>query len=325
MRIGSRLCCSSDKLAAPFPAAWQPDVSSQFMTPITRVIAHALPAAGLLLALGTPAAAQNEAALRAFFEGKRVVLKIDMPGSSEGVDVRADAGRAVDFQRLGERLKAYGTALHAGETVTVTLVKPKKDLIEFQLNGGGFGTFGDDTSTYVSIRNVEKSNREKELEKRIDDERDPKRKREMRDELDDLRSRRERENRRIEAERIRAQEAKKLRIAEDRLKGGSRFNLRYSDAVPSGIRPEEVMAALGEFVDFGGDAPSQPPPAAVAGLPRKGMSRADAERIFGRPVELSERREGSLAVTRIVFVSGDQRIAAEFVEDVLVRYTITPK
>lgn len=312
MRTGSRRCCS------------RPDVSSQFMTSISRVVAHAFPAAGLLLALSSPAAAQNEEALRAFFEGKRVVLKIDMPGSSDGVDVRADAGRAVDFQRLGERLKAYGTALHGGETVTVTLVKLKKDLVEFQLNGGGFGTFGDDTSTSVSLRNVEKSNREKELEKRIDDERDPKRRREMRDELDDLRSRRERENRRIEAERIRAQEAKKIRIAEDRLKGGSRFNLRYSDAVPAGIRPEEVMAALGEFVDFGGDAPRNPP-AAVAGLPRKGMARADAERMFGRPVELSDRREGSLAVTRLVFVSGDQRIAAEFVEDVLVRYTITPK
>ena len=55
------------------------------------------------------------------------------------------------------------------------------------------------------------------------------------------------------------------------------------------------------------------------------MSRADAERAFGKPVESSDRREGSLAVARIVFVSGDQRIATEFVEDVLVRYTITPK
>jgi hypothetical protein len=35
---------------------------------------------------------------------------------------------------------------------------------------------------------------------------------------------------------------------------------------------------------------------------------------FGR-----DRREGAPAVAHVVFVSGDQRIVAEFVEDVLVR------
>ena len=293
---------------------------------LVRTIARALPVAGLVLVLVAPAAAQNEAALRAFFEGKRVTLKIDLPGTSDGVDVRPDSSRPLDFQRLGERLKAYGTAIHEGDSASVTLVKLKKDLIEFQLNGGGFGTFGDDTSTSVSIRTLDKSNREKDLEKRIDDENDARRKRELRNELEDLRDRRERENRRIEAERVRAEEVKKRRIADERLKGGSRFNLRYADAVPSGIRPDEVMAALAEYVDFSaGPRTASLPDAGIDLLPRKGMSRADAERAFGKPVESSDRREGSLAVARVVFVSGDQRIATEFVEDVLVRYTITPK
>ena len=200
--------------------------------------------------LAVPAAAQNEAALRAFFEGKRVTLKIDMPGTSDGVDVRADARRALDYQRHGDRLKTYGTAIHNRESATVTLIKVKKDLIEFQLNGGGFGTFGDDASTSVSLPYVEKSRRERELEKWIDDETDPRRKRELRRELDELRDRRERENRRIDVERARLEEIKRQRIADERLQGGSRFNLRYSDEVPSGIRPEEVMAALADYVDF---------------------------------------------------------------------------
>ena len=280
-----------------------------------------------LLMCAGPARAQDEAALRAFFEGKRVVVKIDMPGTSDGVDVHVDASRAIDYPRLGERLEAYGTAIHQNESATVTLVKMKRDLIEFQLNGGGFGTFGDDTSTSVSLRRVEKSGREKDLEKRIDDENDSRRRREMERELDNLRDRRERENHRLEAERDRLEEIKKERVAEQRLKGGSRFNVRYSGSVPAGIRPDEVMAALRDYIDL---EPASPPLAAAASesfdlLPRKGMLRADAEHAFGKPTESSATREGTLSVTRLVFLSDDRRIAAEFVEDVLVRYTMTSK
>src|SRR5262245_23780685 len=104
-----------------------------------------------------PAAAQNEDALKSYFEGKRVTVKVDMPGTSDGIDLNVGAPHALDGRRYGDRLKQYGIAIHAGESTTVTLVKVKKDLIEFQLGGGGFGTFGDDTSTSVYIAHVEKS------------------------------------------------------------------------------------------------------------------------------------------------------------------------
>src|SRR3954454_10929461 len=206
----------------------------------------------ILLALAAPAAAQTEGALKEYFEGRRVTLKMDMPGASDGVDVHADAKRAVDMGRYRNDLKRYGTAIRDGDTVTVTLVKVKKDLIEFQLAGGGYGTFGDDTSTSADLPYVEKSNKEKDLEKRIKDEDDRDRRRRLESELDELRDRRERENRRIMAERERVEERKRERIAEERLRGGSRFNLRYDDRVPAGMRPEDMMAALAEYVDFGG-------------------------------------------------------------------------
>src|SRR5438309_6266999 len=133
----------------------------------------------MLLALAAPAAAQSEAALKESFEGRRVTLKMDMPGAADGVDVRADAKRAVDMNRYRNDLKRYGTAIRDGDTVTVTLVKVKKDLIEFQLAGGGFGTFGDDTSTSVYIPHVDKSEREKGLEKRVKQETDRDRRREL--------------------------------------------------------------------------------------------------------------------------------------------------
>ena len=279
-----------------------------------------------LLTIATPAAAQDEEALRAAFEGKRVTLRIDMPGTSDGVDVQGDSRRALDYKEYGDRLKRYGTAIRAGESVTVTLVKVKKDLIELQLAGGGFGTFGDDTSTSVSIPDAKKTEREKDLERRIDEEHDRDRRRAMQRELDDLRDRRDRENRRIAVERERQSEMKRFRIAEQRLRGGSRFNLRYDDRVPEGIRPQELVAALAEFVDFGGGVRTElaPPTGDITAL-RKGMTRAEAERAFGRPSETSTRGDQSLAVTTLVFSIGDQRITADFVEDILVRYTISSK
>jgi len=285
-------------------------------------------AVAMALGTSTPAAAQTEAALKSYFEGKRVTLRLDMPGSADGVDVHADASRAVDFKRYNNDLKRYGTAIRSGDSVPITLVKVKDDLIEFHLAGGGFGTFGDDTSTSASLPLVDKSQHEKDLEKRVKNEEDRDRRRQLQSELDEVRGRRERENRRIAAERERIEEIKKERIAERRLRGGSRFNLRYKDEVPLALRPEDVMRALAEYVDFGGRTDARddvPPPAADITQLRKGMTRAEAERAFGRVVESSQRRDGNLAVTTLVFDLGDQRLAADFVEDVLVRYTITSK
>ena len=283
----------------------------------------------LLAVLASPAAAQSEGALKSYFEGTRVTLRMDMPGAADGVDVRPDAGRAIDYKEYGNDLKRYGTSIRSGDTVSVTLVKVKKDLIEFHLAGGGFGTFSDDTNTSASIPSVEKSDREKNLEKRVRDENDRERKRELQRDLDELRDRRERENRRITAERERIEERKKARIAEERLRGGSRFNLRYKGSVPPGIRPEDVIAALSEYVDFRGtDTRRDETPAAARGditQLRKGMLRADAEREFGTPAESSERREGDLTIATLIFSIGEQRVSADFVEDVLVRYTITSK
>jgi len=134
----------------------------------------------------------------------------------DGAGRIADAGRAIDYRRYGDRLKSYGTAIRAGDAAVVTMVKVKKDLIEFQLSGGGFGTFGDDTSSSVYMAHVDRSSREKELEKKVKEETDSRRKRQLQDELDNLRDRRERENRRIDAERARAEERKRERIAEFR-------------------------------------------------------------------------------------------------------------
>ncbi len=287
------------------------------------VIATAL--VGIALA-APPAEAQgpNEAEIKRHFEGKRVTLRIDMPGAADGADVRVD--RPFDAQQHGDRLRRFGTSIRSGETATITTIKVKKDLVEFQLDGGGYGTFGDDTSLSVNMPDVQKSNREKDLEAAAKRETDATRKRELQRELDDIRNARERENRRIAIDRSFAEERKRALVAERRLQGGSRFNVRFAGNVPATLNPNDIMSALGEFVDFspvpqGGNEAQ----GGADGLPRKGMLRIDAERQFGRPVSVSERREGTLRVVTVVFTRGDSRITADFVEDVMIRYTVASR
>ena len=175
---------------------------------------------------------------------------------------------------------------------------------------------------------LDKSEREKRLEREIKNETDRDRKRGLQRDLDDLRDRRERENRRLRAESERIEEAKRQRIADQRLRGGSRFNLRYKDRVPSDITPDAVTAALVEYVDFrsgaAADSRNTPQPADVSQL-RKGMLRSEVERVLGAPAQKSDKREGGLVTTTLVFEVDEQTVTASFVEDVLVRYTISSK
>jgi len=60
-----------------------------------------------------------------------------------------------------------------------------------------------------------------------------------------------------------------------------------------------------------------------SGLPRKGMTTGEMEALLGAAVDSSERKEGRLTVISRSYRSGAGRIAAEFVEGVLIRYSIT--
>src|SRR5205823_8616118 len=132
-----------------------------------------------------PALAQSEAELKDFFEGKSVRVKIDMPATQMGIDVWPDARRPMDFNEYSQRLKSNGVSVRNGDSVMITKVRIKDKLIEFQLAGGGYGTFGDDTSGSVYTPSAPKTQREKDLEKWVRDETDPARKRRLQRELDD--------------------------------------------------------------------------------------------------------------------------------------------
>ena len=293
-----------------------------------------------LLLAAAPLRAQSEAELKRHFEGKRVTLKIAMPGTEEGVDIYPGTGRPLDYPRYADRLKDHGTAIRAGDDAMITKIRVKSKHIEFQLDGGGYGTMSDETSTSVNVATTPKGKRERNLEAELEREKDPVRRRELKEELDDLRNDREREDARNRAEVAGAVEQKKQNLRQWRLQGGSRFNVRYRDLLPEAVLiPKGLEAALAEYVTFPSlpvnefvsnesDQPVEPedlgataPPR--GGLPRKGMTGREVEELLGEPVRSSERAEGELRVVTRIYRSGDGQVTAEFVEDVLFRYSVT--
>jgi hypothetical protein len=252
-----------------------------------------------------------------------------MPGTEEGVDILPGTSRPLDYPRYAKRLKEHGTAIRSGESAIITKIKVKSKHIEFQLDGGGYGTMGDETSSNVSTESAPKTRREKNLEAEIKRETDPARKRAMREEIDDLRREREREDARNRSAVAEAEEHRKQNIRQRRLEGGSRFNIRYQDQLPGdALSPPSVMAALADYVDFGElrsepDAQAHSPSTAGSGLLRKGMSLQDVNAMVGGPVHTTQRKEGTLNVQTVQYSTTDGRITADFVEGVLVRYTIT--
>lgn len=290
-----------------------------------------------LLVGALPLAAQSEPVLREYFEGKTVTVKQAMPGTEEGVDIYPGTDKPLDYPRYASRLKEHGTALRSGQSALVTKVKVKSKHIEFQLDGGGYGTMGDETSTNISTAEAPKTRREKNLEAELKRETDPVKKRAMREEIDDLKRERERENARNRSTVAEAEEHRKENVRQRRLEGGSRFNIRYRDQLPSSaLTPEAVMSALAQYVDFSQlsataaaptGIPGQVGPEALpprrGGLPRKGMLAQEVDAQLGPPTSSKERKEGTLRVQTREYSTPDGRVTGEFVEGVLIRYTIT--
>ncbi|MDQ3223985.1 MAG: hypothetical protein M3Q75_11030 [Gemmatimonadota bacterium] len=292
------------------------------------------PAVALLLGIH-PLAAQSAPALREYFEGKTVTVRQQMPGTEEGVDIYPGTDTPLDYPKYAGRLKEHGTALRSGQSALVTKVKVKSKHIEFQLDGGGYGTMGDETSTNISTGATPKTRREKNLEAEVKREADPVKKRAIREELDDLKREREREDARNRSAVAEAEEHRKENVRQRRLEGGSRFNIRYRDQLPgSALTPEAVMSALAQYVDFGQLRSTAPAPADTreqigpqpdrrGGLPRKGMLAQAVDAQLGPPITSQERKEGTLKVQTREYTTADGRVTAEFVEGVLIRFTVT--
>ena len=293
-----------------------------------------------LLAAASRGTAQTEESLRRYFEGKSVVVKLEMPGTEEGIDVWPGTSQPVDFPRVARRLKEYGTSIRRGQEMLITKIRVKKDLIEFQLGGGGYGTFGDETGSHVSTSSADKSIREKNLEKELPGISEPAAKKKAQEELDGLRKDRARADAANRSAVAQAQQMKDANVRQRRSEGGSRFNLRFKPVVPAeALTPDGVMRALAEYVDFSpalaaktdrpglhGEGTRPLPPGAdpATGL-RKGLLAEDVDALLGRPESIATRSEGTLKVSSSVYLTKDRRIEVEFVEGVLIRFTVSSR
>ena len=300
-------------------------------------------------ALGTaaaPAQAQNEYELKRAFEGKFVIVKMDMPATQYGIDLVPGREPAIDFKAYSQRVKQYGIALRAGDRVMVTTIRIKKKNIEFQLGGGGYGTFGDD-SGYVYVPTESKSQREKDLERWVKDERDPYKRSRMQRELDDLRRDRERENARRQSDSAHLTANKQSEISQKRLDAGSRFNLWFDEyqLASRPPTPAEMRMMLAQYLEFEGApapgpdmrrslAPTQappPPPAMPRGdlsrvseLPR-GMAMDDVHAMLGEPKRNKAGKQGDLTTITEWYEDGDRVTEIVYVGNVIVRFSTSSK
>src|SRR6266850_5879610 len=184
---------------------------------------------GLWVLVASPALGQSEQALRAAFEGRTVKVKIDMPATSKGIAIRPEREPPIDFRRLGQLMKREGTSVRSGQSIIVTKVKARKNYVEFQLGGGGYGTLGDmlNNSSESDVHSVDKTSREKQLEEQIRAEPSPSKKKTLERELRDTRNQRESGNARARAEANQANQLRESNIQQAKLRGGSRFTLRF--------------------------------------------------------------------------------------------------
>jgi hypothetical protein len=285
-----------------------------------------VPAACALAAF--PAWAQNEAALKRYFEGKSVTVKVDMPASHQGIDLRFDKDPPFNSGENASRIRNYDVAIREGARARVTSIKLKDDMIEFHLDGGGFN-WGSEKTT-KSYEYTSKTSREEDLDNEIKHETDQKRKRRLEEERDELRRIRERRDSLMKLEIDEYNRIAHQNDQDKALRSGSRFNLRFKKQVPpAALTPEGVMDYMTRWLDFpsGGPAPVAEP-ARLAGPSldwmRKGLKREDVERQLGRSRRDKDCPGGDpgLQCVIAVYPNGPDDVETTYVEGLLVKWSV---
>ena len=292
----------------------------------------------MAIAAAGSAHAQNEAALRDYFEGMPVTARADLPATKAGVDIYPDAAQSINNAQLNKQLKQSGVGIHRDDAVALRTLRvtAKSIEVDFGPSESRATTPEPAPSVYVT---TEESQREKKLEQDIDHETDPARREKMQQDLDELILRRAREEARLKAAMAQIAAAR-ARDDSDRQRAAStvsRFNLLFPGGIPSrALSPEYLMSALRPWIDFDREAPAianedgssatpRQPVAADAAPPsnelRNGLTEAELQRMLGDPIKREPRTVGDLHVEVLTFRQNGTVVEATMVEGVLVRFT----
>jgi hypothetical protein len=183
---------------------------------------------------------------------------------------------------------------------------------------------------------VSQSQVEKDLEKQISSTTDDRRKRDLQRDLDRERSRRERQNAANQSDAAIASQLKSQQVAEKRLHGGSRFNLRWQGTIPSDLRdPDSVMQLLAEYVDFhtgtmGGSPRENGMAAAGQGSSggeiiqlKRGLRMDEVTQLLGRGKVVSQAVSNDGLKTQVMqYMTQASVVDVTYVEGVVVRYSM---
>ncbi|HEV7703717.1 MAG TPA: hypothetical protein VGO46_05455 [Gemmatimonadaceae bacterium] len=231
---------------------------------------------------------QDEGHLRAALEGKRLTLQIDMPATSEGVDIYPGTSRPLNMEKYANRLKDNGVAIKAGEPNMITKVKVKDDMIEVHLGGGGYGTMGDKFGSWGKNKAADSGNAQQA---------------------------------KIANERTQALAAGS-RFNLHYPNGVTPTELTISAIVHAlqdyATFPPSVVEAAAP-VAVAQQATPEAVPAAGAGTIRKGMSTEDVEHLAGKPI--GTKTNGQLLTNDYKWQGGS--LEADFFNGVLVAYRIS--
>ena len=69
--------------------------------------------------------AQSDSALESYFTGKQVLIKIDMPGTQKGINLRYNKPSPMDWKEYGSRMKQFGASIRKGDVARITAFNVK--------------------------------------------------------------------------------------------------------------------------------------------------------------------------------------------------------
>jgi hypothetical protein len=239
------------------------------------------------------------------------------------MDVWPARDQPVAFPRVASLIKRHGTGIRSGESQMVTKIRLLKDHIEFQLGGGGYGTFGDLVSGPDRVENTSRgeTQEEKDLKRQI--KAGAPNKKDLEHRLRDLERERQSDNASSTAQAAQANRAADSEERARRLSGGSRFNIRWKETVPPEYATVDgIQKALAKYVDF---APAAAGSASGAMALKKGLTIEEVEKLLGPAIAITSEKAAGLDMMVRSYETAEQKVVAKFVSGVLVDFSIMPK